>query len=57
MSDGDAYNKAVEDTMRAVCGKPEVVCATYSQVTDWLDAHAADLDAIQAGKFTKLPKG
>ena len=56
-SDGDAYNKAVEDTMRAVCGRAEVVCATYSQLADWLDAHAAELDAIQAGKFTKLPKG
>jgi len=56
-ADGDAYNKAVSDTIQAVCTKPEVVCATYSQVADWLDAHAGQLDAIQGGKFTKLPRG
>ena len=55
-SDGDAYNKAVEDVIRTVCTRPEVVCATYSQVVDWLDAHAADLPALAAGKFTKAPK-
>lgn len=55
-SDGDAYNKAVEDTMRTVWGKPEVVCTTYSAVADWLDAHADALPALAAGKFTKLTR-
>lgn len=56
-SDGDAYNRAVEDVMRTVCGKPEVVCATYGDVVSWLDAHADQIGAFQAGSFTKLPKG
>lgn len=55
-SDGDAYNKAVEDVMRSVCTKPEVVCATYSDVVGWLDAHADKLGSFQGGTFTKLPK-
>ena len=55
-SDGDAYNKAVEDTMRTVCGRPEVVCTTYSAVADWLDAHADALPALAAGKFAKLTR-
>lgn len=55
-SDGDAYNKAVEDVMRTVCAKPEVVCATYGDVVSWLDAHADQIGAFQAGTFTKLPK-
>ncbi len=56
-SDGDAYNRAVEDVLRAECTKPEVVCATYSDVVGWLDAHADQIPAFQAGSFTKLAKG
>ena len=54
--DGDAYNRALEETMRTVCVKPEVVCATYSQVAQWLDEHAAEFDALQAGTFKKLAR-
>ena len=56
-ADGDAYNKAVEDVMKAVCGKPEVVCTTYGQVVQWLDAHADLLGTLQDSKFTKLQRG
>lgn len=55
-ADGDAYNKAVADVMKAVCGKPEVVCTTYSEVATWLEAHTDLLATFQDGKFTKLPR-
>ena len=55
-ADGDAYNKAVEDVMKAVCGKPEVVCTTYGQVVQWLDAHTDLLGTFQDSKFTKLQR-
>jgi hypothetical protein len=55
-SDHEAYNDAVAQLMKTVCGKPEVQCVTYSELTNWLDAHAAQLANLDAGKFTKLAK-
>ena len=55
-SDGDAYNRAVEDLLRAVCTKPEVACATYGELVTWLDAHRDAIGAFEAGRFAKLPR-
>jgi len=55
-SDHEAYNDAVAELMKTVCNKPEVQCVTYTEATNWLDAHAAQLANLDAGKFTKLAK-
>ena len=55
-SDGDAYNGAVEDLLRTVCGRPEVVCATYREAVEWLDMHRDLIPALEAGRFTKHPR-
>ncbi len=34
---GNAFNPATADFMREVCGKPETVCATYSDVVAWME--------------------
>jgi hypothetical protein len=49
---GSAFSNAVEQFMGEVCGKPETVCATYSEVIDWMNLQdPAVLDALR-----KLPK-
>ncbi|GHE54351.1 hypothetical protein [Streptomyces capitiformicae] len=35
---GGVYMRAVEETIEAVCGKPEVRCVSFRQLADWLDA-------------------
>lgn len=34
---GNAFNPATWDFMRSVCGKPETICATYSDVVAWIE--------------------
>ena len=53
-SDSDAYNNAVEQFMVKSCAKPEVQCVTYSELADWLDAHADKLGSIIDKKFPAL---
>ncbi|HEU5469941.1 MAG TPA: polysaccharide deacetylase [Actinophytocola sp.] len=46
---GDAFTLATERFMAEVCTKPETVCATYSEVIDWmLRQNPAVLDALRA---------
>lgn len=33
---GNAFNPATADFMRAVCAEPETICATHADVVDWL---------------------
>ncbi|AHH94208.1 hypothetical protein [Kutzneria albida] len=48
---GGAFSTAVQDFMSETCTKPETVCATYSQVIQWMQLQdPAVLDA-----FRKLP--
>ncbi|SES11739.1 polysaccharide deacetylase [Actinokineospora terrae] len=48
---GGAFTAATEKFMGSVCAKPETVCATYSEVVEWLGMQdPAVLDA-----FRKLP--
>ncbi|GAB2798750.1 hypothetical protein GCM10027073_33400 [Streptomyces chlorus] len=35
---GGTYMRAVEETVEAVCTKPEVRCVSFRQLADWLDA-------------------
>ncbi|MFE9970664.1 hypothetical protein ACFYRD_07880 [Streptomyces hirsutus] len=35
---GGAYMRAVEETVEAVCTKPDVRCVSFRQLADWLDA-------------------
>lgn len=35
---GGVYMRAVEETIKTVCGKPEVRCVSFRQLADWLDA-------------------
>ena len=55
-SDHEAYNDAVAQLLKTVCSKPEVQCVTYTEMTNWLDAHTTQLANLDAGKFTKLAK-
>lgn len=34
---GNAFNPAAYDFMRAVCGKPETICATHQDVVTWME--------------------
>lgn len=33
----NAFNPAVEQTMREVCDEPDTYCVTYQQMVDWLE--------------------
>ncbi|MGW1915692.1 hypothetical protein ACWCQS_34420 [Streptomyces sp. NPDC002076] len=35
---GGTYMRAVEDTVKEVCNKPDVRCVSFHQLVDWLDA-------------------
>ena len=55
-SDSDAYNNAVEQFMVKSCARPEVQCVGYSELADWLDAHADKLGAITDKKFPAVAR-
>jgi hypothetical protein len=49
---GGVYNEALKDFARQVCGLPEVRCATYSELADYMDALSPEtLAAYQDGAF------
>jgi hypothetical protein len=51
---GGAYNEALKDFIRKVCGLPEVRCVTYGALADFLDnAGEPALQAYQRGNFPK----
>ncbi|MEU6279525.1 hypothetical protein [Streptomyces sp. NPDC047028] len=35
---GGTYMRAVEDVVKSVCGKPDVRCVSFHELSDWLDA-------------------
>ena len=52
---GGVYNEALKDFARQVCGLPEVRCATYSELADYMDAQSAEtIAAYQEGAFPHL---
>src|SRR6266545_3161579 len=49
---GGVYNEALKDFARQVCGLPEVKCASYAELADFLDRQSAEtLDAYRKGEF------
>ena len=51
---GGAYNDALKSFARAVCGLPEVRCATYARLADFMDQQSAEtLAAYRKGDFAR----
>ncbi|MDT8915156.1 polysaccharide deacetylase [Amycolatopsis sp. PS_44_ISF1] len=48
---GGAFAKATEDFMGEVCGKPETVCATYSEVIRWMSLQ----DPAVLDRYRQMP--
>lgn len=48
---GNAFNPATADFMRETCGKPETVCATYTDVIKWMELQ----DPAVLKQFQSLP--
>ena len=54
---GGVYDEALEEFARRVCGLPEVKCATYSELADFMDRQTpATLAAWQKGDFPHAPE-
>ena len=48
-----AYREALESFARTVCGLPEVRCATYAELADFLDRQSPQtLEAYRKGRFS-----
>ncbi|NUS15290.1 MAG: hypothetical protein HOY69_28490, partial [Streptomyces sp.] len=55
---GGTYLRAVEDTVRDVCGKPEVRCVSFRQLADWLDMQDPKvLDRLRTLDVGQAPRG
>jgi peptidoglycan/xylan/chitin deacetylase (PgdA/CDA1 family) len=53
---GGVYNEALKEFARRVCGLPEVKCATYSELADFMDQQAPEtIAAWQKGDFPRAP--
>ncbi|MEU5578734.1 hypothetical protein ABZ791_21825 [Streptomyces huasconensis] len=54
---GGTYMRAIEETIEAVCTKPQVRCVSFRQLADWLDAQdpkvLAKLAKLRVGKAPK----
>ncbi|MFG2498606.1 hypothetical protein ACGFSB_10410 [Streptomyces sp. NPDC048441] len=50
---GGTYMRAIEETIKSVCTKPDVRCVSFRQLSDWLDAQ----DPQTVEHLTKLPVG
>jgi hypothetical protein len=49
---GGVYHEALKEFARRVCGLPEVKCAAYSELADYMDRQAPQaLAAYQRGDF------
>jgi peptidoglycan/xylan/chitin deacetylase (PgdA/CDA1 family) len=49
---GGVYNEALKEFARRVCGLPEVKCAAYSELADFMDGQSPEtLAAYQRGEF------
>ncbi|WAX78832.1 hypothetical protein [Streptomyces sp. KMM 9044] len=54
---GGTYMRAVEETVEAVCTKPEVRCVSFRQLADWLDAQAPrTLEKLRTLNVGEAPK-
>ena len=53
----DAFNNALQRLAETVCGKPEVICVNYREMSDFMDAHASQIKDFEAGKFPKMAQG
>jgi peptidoglycan/xylan/chitin deacetylase (PgdA/CDA1 family) len=54
---GGVYNEALEEFARRVCGLPEVKCATYSELADFMDQQTPEtIAAYQRGEFPHAPE-
>ncbi|GAB3166562.1 hypothetical protein [Streptomyces incanus] len=55
---GGTYMRAVEETVEAVCAKPEVRCVSFRQLADWLDAQDPQtLEKLRTLDVGESPKG
>ncbi|WP_030751135.1 hypothetical protein [Streptomyces sp. NRRL F-5135] len=55
---GGTYMRAIEETMKAVCGQKDVRCVSFRQLVDWLDAQdPKTLDKLRALRVGQAPKG
>ena len=53
---GGVYNEALKEFARRVCGLPEVKCATYSELADFMDQQTPEtIAAWQKGDFPHAP--
>jgi peptidoglycan/xylan/chitin deacetylase (PgdA/CDA1 family) len=51
---GGVYNEALKEFARRVCGLPEVKCAAYSELADFMDGQSPEtLAAYQRGEFSR----
>ena len=51
---GGAYNEALKSFARGVCGLPEVRCATYAKLADFMDQQTETLAAYRKGDFAHV---
>ena len=52
-----AYREALQSFARLVCGLPEVRCATYAQLADFMDGqHPDTLAAYRRGDFPRAER-
>ncbi|UWE13171.1 hypothetical protein NYE86_33860 [Actinacidiphila bryophytorum] len=55
---GGVYLKAVEDTVKEVCGQQDVQCVSFKQLADWLDLQDPKvLDRLRGLDVGQAPKG
>ena len=55
MWNGGAYWKAMKRFAKAVCGLPEVICGTYTELTEFLeDTSSSTRHAYQYARFPKM---
>lgn len=55
---GGVYLKAVEDTLKEVCGQQDVQCVSFKQLADWLDLQDPKvLDRLRGLDVGQAPKG
>ncbi|CAG6397931.1 hypothetical protein [Actinacidiphila cocklensis] len=55
---GGIYLKAVEDTIKEVCGQQDVRCVSFKQLADWLDLQDPKvLDRLRGLDVGQAPKG
>ncbi|MFC8240034.1 polysaccharide deacetylase family protein [Streptomyces chartreusis] len=54
---GGTYMRAVEEVVEAVCNKPDVLCVSFRQLADWLDAQdPAVLRKLRTLEVGEAPK-